>query len=408
MGGRAEERRLDEVPAFRHTVGDAAFGDHFQAVRQALGDVAVDAVELGLVDDWAAGQVHVGRAGTHLGELVGQRLHEVRIDALLHQQAAAGRAGLASVVHDALDDGRDGQTVVGVVEHDVGRLAAQFQHALDRVQRGGLLDQYAYLIGTGEGDEVDVRVARQAGAGFFAQARHDVQGARGEAHFQGQLGHADDGQAGVLGRLDHRGIAHSQRRRHAAAEHLRGIVPGNDVGGDAQRFADQLDGIVFLEGDGLAVHLVGGAAVELEIARQHRDVGACCGHGLAGVARLQAGQLFMVRQHALAEAQQQPAAFQRRHAAPFAVQRPARGLHGGVDVGLLAARDRREHLAVYRRNHFDAAAVGRVDLTAVDDHLRHGKSPLNSVQGDRAALDRPNLVRDVAEQLHVGLGDHHA
>jgi hypothetical protein len=307
----------------------------------------------------------------HLGEFLGQRLHEVRIDALLHQQAAAGGAGLAGVVDDALDDGRDGQLVAGVVEHDVRGFSAQLQHALDRVDRSRLLDQHADLVGAREGDEVDIRMVRQAGASLFAQARHDVQRAGRKADFQRQLGHADDGQAGILGWLDHAGVAHRQGRRHATAEHLRGIVPRDDVGGDAQRLADQLDRIVLLEGNGLAVHLVGRAAIELEVARQHRDVGARGGHGLAGVARFQLRQFFVVGQHAFAQAQQQPAALQRRHAAPAAVQRAARRPHRRVHVGLLAAGDGGEHLAVYRRNHLDAAAVGRVDLAAVDDHLRH-------------------------------------
>ncbi|KAG0923902.1 hypothetical protein G6F31_019329 [Rhizopus arrhizus] len=99
----------------------------------------------------AAGQVHVRRASAHLGELLSQCLHEIGVDALLHQQAAAGRAGLACVVDDAFHDGGNGQLVVCVVEHDMGGLAAQFQHALDRVGGGGLLDQHADLVGTCEG-----------------------------------------------------------------------------------------------------------------------------------------------------------------------------------------------------------------------------------------------------------------
>ncbi|MNR15960.1 hypothetical protein D3C85_1325230 [compost metagenome] len=147
------------------------------------------------------------------------------------------------------------------------------------------------------------------------------------------------------------------------------------MGGDAQRLADELDRIVLLERDRLAVHLVGGAAIELEIARQHGDVAASGGHGLAGVAGFQLGQFFMVRQDALAQAQQQPAAFQRRHLAPAAVQRVARRLHRRIHIGLLAAGNGREHLAVHRRYHLDRAPVVGIGLTAVDNHLRHGKSP---------------------------------
>ncbi|KAG1240593.1 hypothetical protein G6F68_017509 [Rhizopus microsporus] len=74
-------------------------------------------------------------------------------------------------------------------------------------------------------------------------------------------------------------------------------------------------------------------------------------------------------------AQQQAPALKRRHAAPVALQRGACGLHGGVHVGLLAARDGGEHLAVHRRHHVDGASVCGIGLAAGDNHLRHGKSP---------------------------------
>ncbi|MNI37887.1 hypothetical protein D3C73_920020 [compost metagenome] len=375
MRGRGEQRGRHEVAARRHAVSNAAFGRHGQAVGQALGDVAVHALKLRLVDDGAAGQVHVGRAGAHLGKLFGQRLHEVGVHTALHQQAAARRAGLAGVVDDALHNGGNGQLVIRVIEHDVRRLAAQFQHALDGVDGGGLLDQHADFVRPGEGDEVDVGMARQAGARLFTQARHDVQRAGRKAHFQGQLGHADDGQAGVFGRLDHAGVAHGQCRGDAAAKHLRGIVPRNDVGRHAQRFANQLNRIVLLERNGLAVHFVGRAAVELEVARQHGDVAARGGHGLAGVARFQLRQFFVVRQYRFTQAQHQAATFQRRHAAPVAVKRRARRLHGGVHIGLLAARDGGEHLAIHGRHHINGAPVLGIDLAAVDNHLRHAMSP---------------------------------
>ncbi|MNT73683.1 hypothetical protein D3C72_2124160 [compost metagenome] len=123
------------------------------------------------------------------------------------------------------------------------------------------------------------------------------------------------------------------------------------------------------------MHLVGGTAIELEIARQHGDVTPGGGHRFAGVARFQPGQFFVVRQHALAQAQQQPPALQRGHPAPVAVQRVSRRLHGHIHVGLLAARNGGEHLAVHRRYHLDRAPVAGIGLTAADNHLRHGKSP---------------------------------
>ena len=48
---------------------------------------------------------------------------------------------------------------------------------------------------------------------------------------------AQQRQAGVLGRLDHAGVAGGERRAGAAAEDLHRIVPRDDVAGDAVRLA---------------------------------------------------------------------------------------------------------------------------------------------------------------------------
>jgi hypothetical protein len=45
----------------------------------------------------------------------------------LDQQAAAGRAGLAGVLHDGVDDHRQRGVEIGIVEDDLRRLAAQFE-----------------------------------------------------------------------------------------------------------------------------------------------------------------------------------------------------------------------------------------------------------------------------------------
>src|ERR1700684_4065883 len=62
----------------------------------------------------------------------------------------------------------------GVVENDVGALAAELQGQLLQVAGpGGRDDQLADLGGTGEGDLVDVPVRRQRRARGLAVARND-------------------------------------------------------------------------------------------------------------------------------------------------------------------------------------------------------------------------------------------
>ena len=122
------------------------------------------------------------------------------------------------------------------------------------------------------------------------------------------------------------------------AEHLRRVVPRRDVRGDAERLAHHRDVVAVEVGNHLAVDLVGGAAVELEVARHRTHVGARLRDRLAGVVRLDPGQPLRFGQHALGKRCHQPAALGRRSAGPSRRQRRASGRHCGVDLGGAAAR----------------------------------------------------------------------
>ena len=180
----------------------------------------------------------------------------------------------------------------------------------------------------------------ERGTRFFAQAGDDVQRAVRQARFGGQLGEAQRRQAGVFGGLEHRRVAHRQRRRNRSADHLRRVVPRDDVRGHAQWLAQQRHVVPVQERDHFAVDLVGRSAIELKVARQHDDVVACGGQRLAGVARFDLRQLVdMVEQHR-ADLRQDAAALGTRHPAPGAViERMAGRGHGQVDLVRGTARD---------------------------------------------------------------------
>ena len=91
------------------------------------------------------------------------------------------------------------------------------------------------------------------------------------------------------------------------------------------RLAQRQRRVAVEERDGVAMDLVGGAAVEFEIAHRRRDVGAPLPHRLAGVARLQRGKLGRVLLDQQAEPRQAAAPLERRHAAPSAPLRRRRG-----------------------------------------------------------------------------------
>ena len=107
--------------------------------------------------------------------------------------------------------------------------------------------------------------------------------------------------------------------------------------------------------------LVGGAAVEFEIAHGRRNVGAALSHRLAGVARFQRGKLGRVLLDQQPKPRQAAAALERRHAAPWArIEGGAGGFHGAIDIGLAGGGDRREGQTVGRADDIDALAGQRV------------------------------------------------
>ena len=107
-------------------------------------------------------------------------------------------------------------------------------------------------------------------------------------------------------------------------------------------------GVAGGERDRLAHHLVGGAAKELQIARQRQRVGAALFERLADVHRFELRQVLGGRGDALAQATEQPATLGRGEPAPGSVERGLRRGDRGVDVDGIAARDARQVGAVRR------------------------------------------------------------
>ena len=91
------------------------------------------------------------------------------------------------------------------------------------------------------------------------------------------------------------------------------------------------------------MHLVGRAAVELEVARHRERVGAGLLHRLADVERLDPREIVGARlRSSSAELHQQAAALGRGEPSPVAGERPLGRVDRGVDVGRVArARSRR-------------------------------------------------------------------
>ena len=206
-------------------------------------------------------------------------------------------------------------------------------------------------------------------AGLLAEPGDDIDDARRNAGLQRQLGQPQHRQAGLLGRLQHRGVAGSQRHPDGAPEHLRRVVPRDDVADDPARLAQDHHLIAVEEGDGVAVDLVGGAAVELEIAGAGGDVVPRLLHRLAGVHGLDLGKFVEMIEDQAAQPGQHPPPVDRRRAAPHALEGMARRLDRPVDVFAAAARDPRDLLAIRGTEDRNGVAARRTDPLAVDQYL---------------------------------------
>ena len=270
---------------------------------------------------------------------------------------------------------------VRVVEHDLRRLAAEFERDRAVMSRRGLRDRGAGDRRAGERDVIDARVRGQRRAGLGAVAGDDVERALRETRLRGEFGHAQQRQAGILGRLDDAGVAGRERGAHAAPEDLHRIVPGNDVPGDAVRLADRQHRHAGLVRDRLAVQLVGRAGVVLEVAGERGGVGArpasaacrCCAIRAAPVprdARRPPVASFISRRPRSVGAH--PAPWRRR------TRRPARARAAATARSMSAAVPRAifaNGCAVGRVDHVDRLPGRRCDPSIVDEVMRPAGSP---------------------------------
>ena len=108
------------------------------------GDILHDAVELHLRDLRALESVLCERVTDDvLGRALLEALHELVVDGVLDVDAGAGTAALAVVEVDAEVDPLDGLIDVGVVEDNVGTLAAKLESNLLQVGASSRLHDLA-------------------------------------------------------------------------------------------------------------------------------------------------------------------------------------------------------------------------------------------------------------------------
>ena len=166
-----------------------------------------------------------------------------------------------------------------------------------------------------------------------AKAGDDVEYAGRNARFQRQFGNADRRQRGIFSRFDHQRVAHGQCRTRHAGKDLQRIVPRNDSGHDAMRFAQRQRRIAVEKWNRVAMHLVGCTAVKLVAAHGCDNVHFSLSRGFARVARFQRREFIGVPLDQMIQPCEAAPSFRCGHLRPWPlVECLARGVHGAVHV----------------------------------------------------------------------------
>ena len=215
----------------------------------------------------------------------------------------------------------------------------------------------------------------QCGPGFAAQTGDDVERPLGQATGSSQFGDLQQRKAGIFSRFDDTGIARRKCRAHRAAEDLHRVIPRNDVAGHAVRFTQGEHGVAGLIRQGLAMQLVAGAGVVLEIAGAGGGISPRLLHRLAGITALEECQFIGMGKNCLCQLHHQAAALDRVAAAPGALARQgartvacARSPHRYIHVPGIAPGDVGEDLAIGRIEHGQGRA-GRGGQPAVANEM---------------------------------------
>ena len=213
----------------------------------------------------------------------------------------------------------------------------------------------------------DTRVTHQRSARCAAGSGDDIAHARRNAGLQADIGQHQRGQRRLLGRLGNDGASGGQCRREAARRGGQWVIPGNDVGGDANGFVERVGQIVRTQRDAVALVFVARAGIVLKAVGGACDVAQRLDQALAGVQRFRDRQSACVRPDQLGHPVKDPAALRRRHRPPASAERLARTVHRPVHVALATGCKSGEGAPGAGVHRFHRRAVQRWPQCAVDE-----------------------------------------
>ena len=265
------------------------------------------------------------------------------------------------------DDALDRPVLVRVREHDRGALAAELQR--DRHDTPGRLlhDELPDLGGAGERELAHAGMGAKRGAAVVAVAGEDVEH-RGRQMLLADPGEHENAERGVLGRLQHHGVAGAKGRGDLERGEQHRRVPRDDRAHHPDRLAPRIAQQVLPERQGLALELAREATEVPEDIRGQRRLGPRLGaERIAGLGGDDARKLLDPRLDRVGDPEQPPPALARGHVPP-ACERLGRGLYRPIDVLGAGAGHVGEDAPVRRVLDGNSLAGGAVDAFAVEQH----------------------------------------
>ena len=273
----------------------------------------------------------------------------------MHQQTGARLADLTAVEEGRKERTADGAIKVGILEDDVGRLAAKLQR--DRLEPIGRNPHHrlAHFRRAREGNLVDVGVAHQRSAEFVGGAGNHVEHAGRDTAGKGNLGQNERAHRRQRRRLEYNRAAGRQRRCNLPGRRSEREVPRRDRSHHTDGLLD--DQVARLDRHKLRILGLGHKAFDqVSVVGQRLHRGRDVGHvglaeGAAAVLHLVEGKLVLTVDQHLGHLPQDRCTLRGRLVAPDTrIKRPPRCSNRCIHVGRSA-----------RRNHRPGLFVGRVD-----------------------------------------------
>ena len=287
----------------------------------------------------------------------------------MHQQPRACTADLPLIEPNRVNQPFDRAIQIGVIKHDVRRLAAQLQsQRLARACRR-LTNAAPHGGGAGKGDLVDILMGNNHLA-HSAITGDNVNHTLRQSSLTANVSKKQRRQRSILRRLQHHRVAHRQRRRDFPRQHQQREVPRNDLSTHPKR----------LRIGQLTLHQLrhAGVVIEMPLRQRHIDITRLTDR-LAVVQYLQHGK--------------EPRVFLQQPRQRIDMTRPAmaaqllplplrfsRGLHGAIDIALRRLRQAGQNLS-------------RCRVGAVETRARRGERPINEM------TKTPALIHDPSQRI---------